>query len=101
MAKELVTDELLWEVIEPLLPKEAPKPNGGRPRVDDRATLTGILFVLNLHDAQGLLDVPSLYPDHEARCSVAYLDWDLHHLDHPLLFLLRPPPRLHLRPLVS
>ena len=45
MAKELVTDEL-WEVIEPLLPKEAPKPNGGRPRVDDRATLTGILFVL-------------------------------------------------------
>jgi transposase len=45
MAKELVTDEL-WEVIEPLLPEEPPKPNGGRPRVDDRAALTGILFVL-------------------------------------------------------
>jgi transposase len=45
MAKKLVTDEL-WEVIEPLLPEEPPKPNGGRPRVDDRATLTGILFVL-------------------------------------------------------
>jgi hypothetical protein len=45
MAKELVTDEL-WEVIEPLLPKEPPKPNGGRPRVDDRAALTGIIFVL-------------------------------------------------------
>jgi transposase len=45
MAKKLVTDEL-WEVIEPLLPEESPKPNGGRPRIDDRATLTGILFVL-------------------------------------------------------
>ena len=45
MAKALVTDEL-WEAIEPLLPEEPPKPKGGRPRIDDRATLTGILFVL-------------------------------------------------------
>jgi transposase len=45
MAKPLVTDEL-WEVIEPLLPEEPPKPKGGRPRVPDRAALTGVLFVL-------------------------------------------------------
>ena len=45
MAKKLDTDEL-WEVIEPLLPQEPPKPNGDRPRIDDCATLTGILFVL-------------------------------------------------------
>ena len=45
MTKALVTDELR-EVIEPLLPEEPPKPNGGRPRIDDRAVLTGILFVL-------------------------------------------------------
>src|SRR5215208_5290824 len=45
MAKELVSDEL-WEVIELLLPPESPKPQGGRPRVDDRAALTGIIFVL-------------------------------------------------------
>ncbi len=45
MAKELVSDEL-WEIIEPLLPEEPPKPKGGRPRVDDRAALTGIIFVL-------------------------------------------------------
>jgi len=45
VAKELVTDEL-WEVIEPLLPEETPKPQGGRPCIDDRAALTGILFVL-------------------------------------------------------
>jgi transposase len=45
MAKELVSAEL-WEIIEPLLPEEPPKPKGGRPRVDDRAALTGIIFVL-------------------------------------------------------
>ena len=45
MSKELVSDEL-WEVVEPLLPEEPPKPKGGRPRVDDRAALTGIVFVL-------------------------------------------------------
>ena len=45
MAKPLLTDEL-WEVIEPLLPKESPKLKGGRPRVSGRAALTGILFVL-------------------------------------------------------
>src|SRR5687767_9700174 len=45
MAKELVTDEL-WDTIEPLLPPEPPKPQGGRPRIDNRAALTGIVFVL-------------------------------------------------------
>jgi transposase len=45
MAKELVSDEL-WEIVEPLLPEEPPKPKGGRPRLDDRAALTGIIFVL-------------------------------------------------------
>src|ERR671912_1800472 len=45
MAKELVSDEL-WEIIEPLLPEVPPKPKGGRPRIDDRAALTGIVFVL-------------------------------------------------------
>ena len=45
MSKPLVSDEL-WEAIEPLLPAEPPKPTGGRPRVPDRAALTGIVFVL-------------------------------------------------------
>jgi len=45
MAKPLVSDEL-WEVIAPLIPPEPPKPAGGRPRVPDRAALSGILFVL-------------------------------------------------------
>jgi transposase len=46
MAKSLVSDEL-WERIEPLIPKREPTgEKGGRPPVDDRAALTGILFVL-------------------------------------------------------
>ena len=45
MAKQLVSDDL-WAAIEPLLPPEPPKPRGGRPRLDDRKALTGILFVL-------------------------------------------------------
>ena len=45
MAKPLLP-EALWERIQPLLPPEPPKPKGGRPRVPDRACLTGILFVL-------------------------------------------------------
>ena len=45
MAKPLITDDL-WKMVEPLLPLEPPKPKGGRPRLSNRAVLTGILFVL-------------------------------------------------------
>ena len=45
MATPLVPDDL-WAIVEPLLPPEPPKPKGGRPRVPDRAALTGIIFVL-------------------------------------------------------
>ena len=45
MAKPLLP-EALWAIIKPLLPTHAPSPKGGRPRLDDRKALTGILFVL-------------------------------------------------------
>jgi transposase len=45
MAEILLPDEL-WNEIEPLLPRELPKPDGGRPRVADRNCLIGIIFVL-------------------------------------------------------
>lgn len=48
MAKPLVSDAL-WELIAPLLPIPPDKGKGtlgGRPRLDDRKCLTGILFVL-------------------------------------------------------
>ena len=43
---ELVSDEL-WNQIEPLLPPLPPRsPKGGRPPVEHRLALTGIVFVL-------------------------------------------------------
>ena len=45
MVKPLISDAL-WSVIEPLLPREGPKPKGGRPAAPPRAALSGILFVL-------------------------------------------------------
>ena len=45
MAKPLLPD-VLWERIEPLIPKRPPRPKGGRPPISDRQALTGILFVL-------------------------------------------------------
>ncbi len=43
---ELLVPDALWNGIEPLFPPEPPKPRGGRPRIPDRASLTGIVFVL-------------------------------------------------------
>jgi transposase len=45
MAKPLMTDEV-WRVVEPLLPHPRLVAKRGRPRLPDRACLTGILFVL-------------------------------------------------------
>jgi hypothetical protein len=42
MAAPLVSDAL-WSLFASLLP---PRPKGGRPPIDDRAALTGIVFVL-------------------------------------------------------
>ena len=44
MAELLVPDDL-WAAVAPLLPPEPAKPKGDRPRLADRAALTGILFV--------------------------------------------------------
>lgn len=45
--QRLVGDRL-WELIEPLIPpRPAARRPGGRPRIDDRTALEGILFVLD------------------------------------------------------
>jgi len=38
--------EALWDLVEAFLPIPPRRPKGGRPRVSDRACLTGIVFVL-------------------------------------------------------
>ncbi len=45
MARALLPDDL-WTEMAPLLPPPRPRPKGGRPPIDNRAALTGILFVL-------------------------------------------------------
>lgn len=40
-----ISDEL-WKRIRPLIPPEPPKPEGGRPREDDRTCMEAILYVL-------------------------------------------------------
>lgn len=45
MAFCFVSDDL-WKAVEPLLPAYKTNPEGGRPRISDRACLTGIVFVL-------------------------------------------------------
>ena len=45
MAAALLPDPL-WDLVEPFLPTTPRRPKGGRPRISDRACLTGILFVL-------------------------------------------------------
>ena len=45
MSTPLLPDTL-WNLIQPLLPPATVRPKGGRPRLSDRACLTGILFVL-------------------------------------------------------
>ena len=45
MSTPLLPDAL-WNLIQPLLPPSPRRPMGGRPRLQDRACLTGILFVL-------------------------------------------------------
>ena len=45
MAEPLVSDAL-WALIAPLLPERSPRPKGGRPPLDDRKVLEGIVFVL-------------------------------------------------------
>ena len=67
MSHRLVPDDL-WEAIEPLLPRHRPKPQGGRPRVSDRAALGGIIFVLRT-------GMPWRLPPRELGCGSGVTCW--------------------------
>ena len=63
----LVSDAL-WAAVAPLLPPERAKPKGGRPRVPDRAALTGIVFVLRT-------GIPWEYLPQELGCGSGVTCW--------------------------
>lgn len=63
-----LVEDALWDRIAPLLPTEPRKPKGGRPRVSDRAALTGVLFVL-------LTGVPWEYLPQEMGCGSGMTCW--------------------------
>ena len=67
MAKPLLPDEL-WQIIEPILPKQEPSPKGGRPPVGNRDVLTGILFVLKT-------GIPWEYLPQEMGCGSGMTCW--------------------------
>lgn len=67
MARPVVTDDL-WAVIEPLIPRRPRRPKGGRPPVNDRQALTGILFVLKT-------GIPWEYLPQEMGCGSGMTCW--------------------------
>jgi transposase len=67
MAKPTLSNDL-WNEVEVQLPAERPKPKSGRPRVPDRAALTGILFVLTT-------GIPWEYLPRELGCGSGMTSW--------------------------
>ena len=67
MAKPILPEKL-WELIEPLFPPEPPKPKGGRPRLTNKACLTGILYVLRT-------GIPWEYLPQEMGCGSGVTCW--------------------------
>jgi type I restriction enzyme R subunit len=70
--KPLVTDEL-WAMVGPLVPHRRPQPKGGRPWVDDRATLNGILYVLRSGIPWRMLPPELGYKAHEDHVAIQKL----------------------------
>lgn len=67
MARALLSEDL-WSLIAAHLPAHRRSPKGGRPRVDDRAALTGILFVLKT-------GIPWEYLPRELGCGSGMTWW--------------------------
>jgi transposase len=68
----LLRDEQ-WEEIKPLLPQVEPGPKGGRPRVDNRDALEGILWILRT--GARWQDLPEKYPS-ASTCWRRLKEWE-------------------------
>ena len=67
MTRPLISDEL-WKMIEPALPPHNPRFWGGRPPLDDRRALAGIIFVLKT-------GIPWEYLPQEMGCGSGMTCW--------------------------
>jgi transposase len=74
MAEQLVPDEV-WAAIQPLLPAKRPHPKGGRPWIQDRAVLGGIIYVLRAGVPWRLLPAKELGCGSPVTCWRRLRDW--------------------------
>jgi transposase len=65
---DTLVPEQLWQTIQPLLPSPPPR-YGGRPRIDDRACLVGIVYQLRTGIPWRLL------PSHQLGCGSPITCW--------------------------
>ena len=63
-----VLDDALWSLIEPQLPPSVARPKGGRPPLDNRKVLTGLIFVLKT-------GIPWEYLPQELGCGSGMTCW--------------------------
>jgi transposase len=73
LASSQLTDEQ-WLLISDLFPAPQPDPRGGRPRVDSRHCLEGILWVLR--SGARWKDLPRSFPSY-ATCWRRFAEWSL------------------------